>query len=301
MAENLSPADELSLQQVFRALPAPLCHETFALHRRGIDGCPDVSVYMDDRKEFALLFPQPQFDYHQYEPRFKQLKLGAYRNRNQVVEHRFRKIDSYCRGSVSILEIGSFDGGFLQHARNHNDRLRLASLEVDSESRSDRDRLTWLEQYTDFSQLKAERFDRVCFFHVLEHIAEPAAFLDRCREVLAPGGRLILEVPSLDDPLLKLYAVPEYEAFYFQRQHPYVYSASSLRRVLEAHGFRVERCLPHQRYGLENHLTWLGRRRPGGDEALRALFAPIDHGYREQLEAAGFADAVIIVAEDARA
>lgn len=301
MAERLSPTDERSLQQVLHALPAPLCDEAFDLHRSGIDGSPDVSVYMDGRKEFALLFPQPRFDYRQYEPRFKHLKLEAYRRRNQVVEHRFRKIESYCRGPVSILEIGSFDGGFLQHARNQNDRRRLASLEVDSESRSDRDRLPWLEQYTDFSQLKADRFDRVCFFHVLEHIAEPADFLDRCRERLAPGGRLIIEVPSLDDPLLKLYAVPEYEAFYFQRQHPYVYSANSLRRVLEAHGFRVERCLAHQRYGLENHLTWLGRRRPGGDEALRALFAPVDHGYRERLEAAGFADAVIVVAEDARA
>ena len=190
MAENLSPADELSLQHVLRALPAPLCDEAFDLYRKGIDGSPDVSVYMGDRKEFALLFPQPRFDYRQYEPRFKHLKLEAYRHRNQVVEHRFRKIESYCRGAVSILEIGSFDGGFLQHARNQNDRLRLASLEVDNESRSDRDRLPWLEQYTDFSQLNADRFDRVCFFHVLEHIAEPVDFLDRCRELLAPHPEL---------------------------------------------------------------------------------------------------------------
>jgi hypothetical protein len=47
---------------------------------------------------------------------------------------------------------------------------------------------------------------------------------------------------------------------------------------------------------LENHLTWLGRRRPGGDEALRELFEPLDGAYRERLEASSFADAVIVVA-----
>jgi len=301
MAELLRREAGPSLEQVIRALPAPLGEDAFALYRKGVDGGADISVYMNDRKDFALLFPQPAFDYAQYEPRFKQLKLEGYRKRNQVVESRFKKIESYCEGAVSLLEIGSFDGGFLEHARQHDGRLRLASLEVDAQSRPDRDRLPWLDQYSDFSQLKDHRFDRVCFFHVLEHVAEPAGFLDCCRAVLAPGGRLIIEVPSLDDPLLKLYAVPEYEEFYFQRQHPYVYSASSLGRVLEAHGFRVERCLPHQRYGLENHLTWLRRRRPGGDEALRTLFAPVDAAYRAQIEAAGFADAVIVVAVDQRA
>lgn len=300
MAETNS---EPSLDRLVQALSAPFCGENFVLYRQGISESPDTSVYVNDRQDFALLFPRPEIDYHHYQPRFKALNLDAYRTRNEVVERRFRKIESYFTGQVSVLEIGAFDGAFLQHARARNDRVRLASLEVDARSASERGHLTWLKQYSDFAEVTAEggRFDLVCAFHVLEHIVDPADFLRQCRGVLGRGGRLIIEVPSLDDPLLKLYGIPEYEAFYFQRQHPYVYSASSLSRLLETQGFRVQRCISHQRYGLENHLTWLAKRRPGGDEALREIFSAIDHYYRERLEALGLADAVIVVAEDAGA
>jgi len=294
---------EPALEQLVSTLPAPFREEDFALYRKGVYESPDISVYLNDRRDFAVLFPQPTLDYYQYQPRFKTLSLDAYRIRNEVVERRFGKIASYFTGPVSVLEIGSFDGAFLQHARARNDRVRLASLEMDARSASERDRLTWLRQYSDFAEVTVEgtRFDLVCAFHVLEHIVDPAAFLRQCRGVLGRGGRLIIEVPSLDDPLLKLYGISEYEAFYFQRQHPYVYSARSLSRLFETQGFQVERCIPHQRYGLENHLTWLAKRRPGGDEALRTVFAPIDCHYRERLEALGLADAVIVVAEDAGA
>lgn len=51
-------------------------------------------------------------------------------------------------------------------------------------------------------EAEAERsgavYDVVCAFQVLEHIKEPAAFLDACARLLRPGGRLILSVPSAD-------------------------------------------------------------------------------------------------------
>lgn len=140
----------------------------------------------------------------------------------------------------------------------------------------------------------------MCFFHVFEHIADPAGFSSSCAKVLKPKGRVIIEVPSLDDPLRTLYQVKEYEDFYFQAQHPYVYSPRSLRRLLEHNRFRILSCFGHQRYGLENHLTWLAKRRPGGDEALREIFSSLNDQYRGRLEAGGHADVVIAVAEVAR-
>jgi SAM-dependent methyltransferase len=141
------------------------------------------------------------------------------------------------------------------------------------------------------------RFDLVCFFHVLEHIADPAVFLASCLKTMKANGKIIIEVPSLDDPLRKLYQIKEYEQFYFQAQHPYVYSPKSLSRLLRTNGFNVVACLGHQRYGLENHLTWLAKRQPGGDETFRRMFSSVDAGYRKQLEISGFTDAVIVIAE----
>ncbi|MBM4131025.1 class I SAM-dependent methyltransferase [bacterium] len=41
-----------------------------------------------------------------------------------------------------------------------------------------------------------ERYDLVYCRHVLEHVTEPAAFLDRLAALVAPGGWLYVEVPS---------------------------------------------------------------------------------------------------------
>jgi SAM-dependent methyltransferase len=41
-------------------------------------------------------------------------------------------------------------------------------------------------------------YDVVCAFQVLEHIAEPGRFISNCLEVLRPGGRLVLSIPSAE-------------------------------------------------------------------------------------------------------
>lgn len=280
----------------------PFNHEDFYEHRRGIYDHPDISVYLNKERDFAFLCPQPKVNYFLYQPRVKRLNLEDYRKYNQVVERRFPKISSYFNRPLRVLEIGSYDGAFLRLAKEWNPQLDLVSLEIDVRTKQDRDQSNWLKQYSSFSELFEEglHFDLVCFFHVLEHIIDPSDFLGSCAKVLNRDGKIIVEVPSLHDPLLKLYGSKEYEKFYFQVQHPYAYSAHSLCRLLEANHFSIQRCLLHQRYGLENHLTWLAENRPGGNEILRNIFSTIDQGYRERLEAEGYGDAVIVVAERAK-
>ena len=42
------------------------------------------------------------------------------------------------------------------------------------------------------------RYDAVCAFQVLEHVAHPRRFLDACVRLLRPGGRLCIAVPNDD-------------------------------------------------------------------------------------------------------
>jgi 2-polyprenyl-3-methyl-5-hydroxy-6-metoxy-1,4-benzoquinol methylase len=40
------------------------------------------------------------------------------------------------------------------------------------------------------------RFDVVTASHVIEHLPDPEAFLSRCRELLRPGGKIVLKTPN---------------------------------------------------------------------------------------------------------
>ena len=43
-----------------------------------------------------------------------------------------------------------------------------------------------------------QRFDAITLWDVLEHVVNPLNFMERCRNLLKPGGQLFLNVPDLD-------------------------------------------------------------------------------------------------------
>jgi len=290
------------LKQTIQSLPDPLNQDHFEEFQKGVYGRPDISVYLNSQRDFAFLFPQTQFDYRHYKPRVEALKLNQYKEQIAILEKRFEKIKSYFSGKKRVLEVGGGDGAFLKLLQEKNPLLTLASLEPDLDSRAGRQRIEGLSQYASFDGLLGQnnKFEVVCLFHVLEHIQDPASFLRSCAQVLAPNGLIVAEIPSLDDPLIKLYDSTAYRDFYFQAQHPYVYSTRSIARLLESNGFILANMIPHQRYGLENHLTWLSKGKPGGDEFLRAAFAGVDEAYRKSLETMGGTDSLIFVIRPSR-
>jgi len=127
----------------------------------------------------------------------------------------------------------------------------------------------------------------------MEHIEAPLEFLKTVEAVMSADSILIIEVPSLFDPLLSIYNCNAFSEFYFSRQHPYVFSPPSLQRLMEYGGFQTMELINFQRYGLENHLNWLNHGRPGGNERFRQLFSHLEPDYVAALEKNGKTDTVI--------
>lgn len=48
------------------------------------------------------------------------------------------------------------------------------------------------------AKLHKAQYDTVCAFQVLEHVGSPSSMLNSCIQLLKPGGRLIVSVPSVD-------------------------------------------------------------------------------------------------------
>jgi SAM-dependent methyltransferase len=84
-------------------------------------------------------------------------------------------------------------------------------------------------------------FDLVWASEVIEHVADTAVWLSEVRRVLAPGGRLLVTTPAHGRLRLLLHGVERYSEP--QGDHLHLYTAHSLRALLEESGFvdvRVE-------------------------------------------------------------
>jgi SAM-dependent methyltransferase len=84
----------------------------------------------------------------------------------------------------------------------------------------------------DLEALRRERFDTVILSNVLEHIEDDVGALRRFREVLVPGGRLLLVVPALQ----AIYGSMDREVGHFRR-----YNRRGLSQVVTEAGFHVDK------------------------------------------------------------
>ena len=250
-------------------LPVPIRSESFSLLKRGVWDDSSVDVYLNATSDFALLAPPPVVDYSSYKPRHQSLRLTGYKKARHVIESRYSKIASCFNGATSVLEFGAAEGAFLAHLAAVRPDLALAAIEPDDSTRPQRDAITGLLQFATLEASADAGFtvDVMCLFHVFEHLADPASFLSSAKRLLVPGGRIIIEVPSLDDPLLSLYKSAAYRAY--------------------------------QRYGMENHLAWLSTGRPGGNAEFSSIFDGCETAYKAALEARGLTDTVFAIARAA--
>jgi 2-polyprenyl-3-methyl-5-hydroxy-6-metoxy-1,4-benzoquinol methylase len=121
-----------------------------------------------------------------------------------------------------VLDVGCGSGAFLALLRSHG--WTPAGVEPDPAAReaaSSRglDVAPSLEDAAGW-----ERFDVVTMTHVLEHVPEPIAFLERAVERLRPGGRLLAVTPNAQSLGLRLFGrdwfaleVPRHLAVYSPR------------------------------------------------------------------------------------
>jgi 2-polyprenyl-3-methyl-5-hydroxy-6-metoxy-1,4-benzoquinol methylase len=227
------------------------------------------------------------------------LGLSSYKKKLNHVQHRLNKIKHLLQNEQhSLLEIGASEGAFLQAVKRSFPRMHVTAVDQDQNTLSLRSKNAD-ENYDDLDELIYEnkKYDVICFFHVLEHILSPADFLASVNTLMQDESLLIVEVPSLYDPLLSLYKSEVFARYYFQSQHPYIYSQASLQRLLEYNGFQTLELLNYQRYGLENHLNWLANSQPGGNELFHDLFQGFEADYKAILERCGKTDTVIWVGQ----
>lgn len=207
---------------------------------------------------------------------------------------RMKYLEPLLAKGASLLEVGCSSGFMLYpFAEVGHDCIGIEPSGVFSEYVKNRG----LPVYESIAQLQrldpTPRFDVILHFFVLEHIAQPEAFLESQLALLKPGGKIIFEIPNAADPLYSIYDIPAFERFYWSVAHPWYFSEPSLHYLLDQIG-RPYEILRDQRYDFSNHMVWARDGRPGGMGRFSdALDSEFDASYKQALIRAGKCDTLV--------
>ena len=143
--------------------------------------------------------------------------------------------------SAHILEVGCSTGRLL--LRIHRDYgvplENLCGVEIDRQA-AERARSAGVGSVSESGLDETSfcrRFDRIVFWHALEHLHRINESLARARELLKPGGQLVIAVPNLQSDDARRYG-PNWIALDAPR-HLWHFTPATLRKLLEKHGFSV--------------------------------------------------------------
>lgn len=215
-------------------------------------------------------------------------------NQDQV-SRRWKFLAPFLEPEMDILEIGCSSGFMLNAFRKAG--LHCVGVEPSGEF------IKFLysngyEAYQTLEQLKknhSKLFDLVVHFFVFEHIRDPFQFLKENLKLLKPGGKIIAEIPCVNDPLTSLYTIPAFERFYWSVAHHFYYNHKSLKYVLDKLDLKYE-MIPEQRYDLSNHITWLMEGKPGGQGRFSHVFSQqLIEQYRKDLKEKWLCDTIFVV------
>jgi 2-polyprenyl-3-methyl-5-hydroxy-6-metoxy-1,4-benzoquinol methylase len=136
-----------------------------------------------------------------------------------------------------ILDVGSACGFFIEAALKHG--LDAYGIEFSKEAvamaREDiRPRIT-IGDVNLLRQRGDEQFDAVVAFDIIEHTQNPLKFLDEIRQILRPGGWLMLATPDTDHFLR--YLMKDRWPMLQPMQHTYLFSKAAMRYALEKAGY----------------------------------------------------------------
>lgn len=275
----------------------PLCGgANHDIQYTGVRFAEDVNVHVCGDCQMVYLWPQPDelrlnaFYTHEYRSVYDDPTPAERHDADMPeAEQRVGRLMPFLAKDTRVLEIGSGSCAFLERVAPHIHEA--VGVEMDQESRD------WYASVADtrvFHTLadvpNEQNFDLIVLFHVLEHLPDPVVFMSQLAERLKAGGRIVVEVPNVDDALLSLYKVEGFAEFYYSIAHLTYFSPKTLTACADAAMLGGE-VVGIQRYDLSNHLFWALNNKPGGQAAFaKTISAETAASYAQDLVDAGQAD-----------
>lgn len=204
---------------------------------------------------------------------------------------RYHMVKDLCL-EKKVLDFGCGFGGFINYIAN--DCSYCCGVDLGTEEREYLNSKGVLCKKT--IDEYEEKFDVITLFHVFEHLDNPKYYLNKFKEFLNPEGLLIIEVPNADDALLGLYGCEKFADFSYWSAHLFLYTEETLKQYIASTGYECVLSTQIQRYALANHLYWLAKGLPGGQEKWKCLDdTDLNLAYERKLRENGMCDTIYMI------
>ena len=170
----------------------------------------------------------------------------------------------------SILEIGAYDGFFLEQIRKAFSSTRTVGIEISNTFNMYED-ITLVHDVYPSTQVEGETFDLIVCMNVLEHIFTPREFMEKIGKNLSDTGHVLIEIPNEE------YAF-SIGAPSFQHQHISYFTPRTIERFLSSVGFRIDGMYTQD---LDRMLIVCSKQQ---SSQVSTATDPSASGYRERLE-----------------
>ncbi len=197
-------------------------------------------VYLNPKpklEEFAVIYPD---NYYAYDFLNDQ-KFALARTGKRLIEKGHIKLYRDLIGKTGkILDIGCGDGRLLSLLKGAGSAWELQGLDFNERGNRIAESKGLKVHYGKFEELPfaGGSFDLVIMNEVLEHLYNPCESLAKAKEILKPGGYLVIETPCLGSWDYRLFKNSSWGGYHLPR-HLNLFSRKSIRRVLEKAGFEM--------------------------------------------------------------
>ena len=199
--------------------------------------CGALSIASVPRDRLGEIYPETYYS-------FSGGKLSPVERVKQWLDRRlFRKLLSDIPGDrLAALDVGGGTGWLLSQARAVEPRLtRTAVVDLDAKAEAEA-----VAQGHEFHLGRIEefnsnaRFDLILLLNLIEHVEDPVAVLGKMRDLLAPGGRILVKTPNHDSLDARLFRHRSWGGYHCPR-HWVIFTPESFARAAGAAGLDVER------------------------------------------------------------
>ena len=230
--------------------------DSFGYLRCGECGALSIADVPSDR--LGEIYPDTYYSFSEGRPSI------AERVKQWLDRRMFRRLFAQIKSeSLSALDVGGGTGWLLTQARAVEPRLKhTAVVDIDQKAQEGAEKLGHAFHFSRIEEFKGDRkYDVILLLNLIEHVDDPVAVLERMRELLAPGGKILAKTPNHDSLDARLFRNRSWGGYHCPR-HWVIFTPESFAAAIQRAGLKVDRIEFTQGapFWAVSALEWLSRK-----------------------------------------